>query len=155
MKGDSSFLWTGCSGSPNNQNNEVSTNETPVFISSDTKLYTATVIMKLFEMNLLSLDDTMSKYLPPNLIKGIQVYNGQNYSNQITIKELLAHTSGIAYYYTEKSRDGKSLFEVFISDPDRTWTVDETIKRVSDGLESHFKPGTGTYYSDNNYQLLI
>jgi D-alanyl-D-alanine carboxypeptidase len=154
MKGDGTFAWTGCSVHANNQNNEVLTNERPVFISSVTKLYTATVIMKLFEMNLLLLDDTISKYLPSDLIKGIHVYNGIDYSGQITIKELLSHTSGVADYYTEKSRDGKSLFEVFINDPDRYWTVDETIIRTRDGLKSHFQPGMCTYYSDTNYQLL-
>jgi D-alanyl-D-alanine carboxypeptidase len=154
MKGDGSFSWTCSSGHATNQNNEVLANEIPVFISSVTKLYTATVMMKLFEMNLLSLDDTISKYLQLDLIKGIQVYNGRDYSNQITIKELLAHTSGIADYYTEKSKGGRSLFEIIISNPDRTWTIDETIERARDSLKSHFEPGMGTYYSDTNYQLL-
>jgi D-alanyl-D-alanine carboxypeptidase len=154
MNGDGGFSWTGCSGIANEQKKTIMTMETPIFISSVTKLYTATVIMKLSEMNLLSLDDTIAKYLPHDLIKGIQVYDGRDYSDQITIEELLAHTSGIADYYTEKTNTGQSLFEVFISEPDRRWTVDETIERARDSLKSHFEPGTDTYYSDTNYQLL-
>jgi D-alanyl-D-alanine carboxypeptidase len=154
MKGDGSFSWSGVSGHETNQNNEVIKNDIPVFIASVTKLYTATVVMKLYEQNLLSLDDTISKYLQPDLIRGIQIYNGRDYSSQITIRELLAHTSGIADYYEEKSGRGLSLFDIIISDPDRKWTVDETIARARDSLKSHFEPGTGTYYSDTNYQLL-
>jgi CubicO group peptidase (beta-lactamase class C family) len=51
MKGDSSFSWTGSSDHATNQNNEVVKNEIPVIISSVTKLYTATVIMKVFTPN--------------------------------------------------------------------------------------------------------
>jgi D-alanyl-D-alanine carboxypeptidase len=154
MKGDGSFYWTGSAGHTTYQGNEAPNDEIPVFISSITKLYTATVIMKLFEMNLLSLDDSISRFLPHDLIKGIQVYNGNDYSDQVTIEELLSQSSGIADYYEEKSASGKSMFDIFISDPDRKWTVDETIQRTRDSLKSHFVPGTGTYYSDANYQLL-
>jgi D-alanyl-D-alanine carboxypeptidase len=55
---------------------------------------------------------------------------------------------------TEKTKDGKSLFEEFLEDPGRSWTVDETIARSRDELKPHFQPGTGTFYSDANYQLL-
>lgn len=154
MKGDSSFSWTCAAGISNENSHRKMTKETPVFLSSITKLYTATVIMKLYEKELLSLDDPISRYLPKELIRGIQVFNGKDYTNEITIKELLSHSSGIADYYTEKSKDGKSLFDIFIENPDRHWTVDETIARTRDELKPHFQPGTGTFYSDTNFQLL-
>jgi D-alanyl-D-alanine carboxypeptidase len=154
MKGDGSFSWSGASGISNQNSPAKMTKNTPVFLSSITKLYTATVIMKLYEEGLLSLDDPMSKYLPEELIRGIQIYDGKDYTNVITIKELLSHSSGIADYYTEKSKDGKSLFELFIENPARHWTVDETIFRARDELKPHFQPGTGTFYSDTNFQLL-
>jgi len=82
------------------------------------------------------------------------VYKGKDYSNEITIKELLSHTSGIADYYTEKPKGGKSLFEIFLEEPERSWTVDETIARVKNDLVPNFPPGTDTSYSDTNFQLL-
>ncbi len=154
MKGDSLFSWSGAAGFSNQNSHAKMTKDTPVFLSSITKLYTATAIMKLYEEGLLSFDDPMSKYLPQDLIRGIQVYNGKDYTDEITIKELLAHSSGIADYYTEKSKDGKSLFELIIENPERHWTVDETIVRARDELKPHFRPGTGTFYSDTNFQLL-
>ena len=154
-KGDGSYSWAGAAGIANKDNRVPMTKDTPIYIASVTKLYTATAIMKLYEEGALSLDDPMSKYLPAALIKGIHVYKGKDYSNEITVKQLLSHTSGIADYYDEKSKkDGKSLFELFLEDPERSWTVDATIARARDDLEPHFPPGTDAFYSDTNFQLL-
>jgi CubicO group peptidase (beta-lactamase class C family) len=105
-------------------------------------------------MGALSLDDPMSKYLPEKIIRGIHVYKGKDYSYEITIRQLLSHSSGIADYYSEKGKDGKSLFDLFLENPDRSWTVDQTIERARKDLAPNFPPGTGTSYSDTNFQLL-
>jgi D-alanyl-D-alanine carboxypeptidase len=154
MKGDGSFSWSGGAGIANEEKQSPMTEETPVYIASITKLFTATVIMRLFEQNKLFLDDPMSKYLPEKLIRGIHVYHGTDYTCKITIKELLSHTSGIADYYSEIPKGGKSIFEIFLENPDRLWTPDETIERAQSALEPNFAPGTDASYSDTNFQLL-
>jgi CubicO group peptidase (beta-lactamase class C family) len=154
MKGDGSFSWSGAAGIASQNGQVPMTKDTPIYIASITKLYTATAIIRLYEKGVLSLDDPMSKYLPEELIQGIHVYKGKDYSNEITIKQLLSHTSGIADYYTEKPKGGKSLFEVFLEEPGRSWTVDETIERARNDLEPNFQPGTDASYSDTNFQLL-
>ncbi len=153
MKGDGSFSWSGAAGIASQNGQVPMTKDTPIYIASITKLYTAAVIMRLYEKGALSLDEPMSKYLPAELIDGIHVYEGKDYSREITIKELLSHTSGIADYYTEKPKGGKSLFELVLEDPERAWTVEETIERARD-LEPNFPPGTDASYSDTNFQLL-
>jgi D-alanyl-D-alanine carboxypeptidase len=154
VKGDGSFSWSGAAGIASQNGQVPMTKDTPIYIASITKLYTATAIMRLYEKGALSLDDPMSKYLPEGLIRGIHVYKGKDYSREITIKQLLSHTSGIADYYTEKPKGGKSLFELFLEEPKRSWTVDETIERVRNGLRPNFEPGTDASYSDTNFQLL-
>lgn len=154
MKGDGSFSWSGAAGIASQDGQVPMTKDTPIYIASITKLYTATAIMRLYEKGALSLDDPMSRYLPKELIQGIHVYKGKDYSHKITIKELLSHTSGIADYYTEKPKGGKNLFELFLEKPERSWTVDETIERARDDLEPNFQPGTDASYSDTNFQLL-
>jgi D-alanyl-D-alanine carboxypeptidase len=154
MKGDGSFSWSGAAGIASQSGQVPMTKDTPIYIASITKLYTATAIMRLYEEGALSLDDLMSRYLPEDLIRGIHVYKGKDYSHGITIKQLLSHTSGIADYYTEKPKRGKSLFELFLEDPERSWTVDETIERARNDLKPNFKPGTDASYSDTNFQLL-
>ena len=154
MKGDGSFSWSGAAGIASQDGQVPMTKDTPIYLASITKLYTATAIMRLYEKGALSLDDPMSRYLPEKLIQGIHVYKGKDYSHEITIKELLSHTSGIADYYTEKPKGGKSLFEVFLEEPERSWTVDETIERARNDLEPNFQPGTDASYADTDFQLL-
>jgi CubicO group peptidase (beta-lactamase class C family) len=154
MKGDGTFSWSGAAGIASQDGRLPMSIDTPIYIASITKLYTATAIMRLYEKGALSLDYPMSRYLPAKLIQGIHVYKGKDYSNEITLKELLSHTSGIADYYTEKPKGGKSLFDMFMEEPKRSWTVDATIDKARNDLEPNFKPGTDTSYSDTNFQLL-
>ena len=63
---------------------EKNTNNSRYRIFSTTKIFTATVILKLEEQGKLSLDDKLSKYFP-SFPKG----------DSITIKNMLSHTSGI------------------------------------------------------------
>jgi D-alanyl-D-alanine carboxypeptidase len=154
MKGDGSFSWSGAAGIVRQDGQVPMSKNVPIYIASITKLYTATAIMRLCEKGVLSLDDPMSRYLPEELIQGIHVYKGKDYSHEITIKQLLSHTSGIADYYTEKPKGGKSLFELFLEEPERSWTVDETIERARKDLKPNFPPGTNASYSDTNFQLL-
>ena len=154
MKGDGSFSWSGAAGIASQNGQVPMTKDTPIYIASITKLYTATAIMRLYEKGSLSLDDPMARYLPEGLIRGIHLYKGKDYSQEITIKQLLSHTSGIADYYSERPKGGKSLFELLLEEPKRSWTVEQTIERARDDLKPNFKPGTDASYSDTNFQLL-
>jgi D-alanyl-D-alanine carboxypeptidase len=154
MKADGSFSWSGAAGIAKQDGQVPMTKDVPIYIASITKLYTATAIMRLYEEGALSIDDPITKYLPESLIHGIHVYKGKNFTDQITIGHLLSHTSGIADYYSEKGKDGRSLFDLFLESPDRPWTVDDTIKRARNDLKPRHPPGTNTSYSDTNFQLL-
>ena len=154
MKGDGSFSWSNAAGIAREDGQVPMTRDTPFHIASITKLYTATIIMRLYEKGALSLDDPMSRYLPEGLIRGIHVYKGKDYSQEITIKQLLSHTSGIADYYTEKPKGGKSVFELLLEKPERIWREDETIEWARDQLKPNFRPGTDASYSDTNFDLL-
>ena len=61
-----------------------------------TKTFTATVVLQLAGENRLNLDDSIEKWLP-GVIQG----NGYD-DKQITIRQLLNHTSGIANYTRSK-----------------------------------------------------
>ncbi len=68
-------------------------------IGSVTKTFTATTVLQLVGENRVQLDDSIEKWLP-GLIQG----NGYD-GNQITIRQLLNHTSGIAEYLKSKDAD--------------------------------------------------
>ena len=64
MKDDGSFSWSGAAGLASLDSQSPMTKNTPIYVASITKLYTATIIMYLYEDRKLSLDDSISKYLP-------------------------------------------------------------------------------------------
>jgi D-alanyl-D-alanine carboxypeptidase len=153
-KGDGSFTWSGAAGIANQAGQILMTKETPIYLASITKIYIAVAIMKLYEQGSLNLDEPMSKYLPQDLIHGLNVIQGRDYSNEITIEQLLSHKSGIPDYYDEKGKDGKSLFEIFKQDQHQHWSVEDQIAWVRNNLTSRSMPGEEAFYSDTNYQLL-
>ncbi|CAN5484162.1 hypothetical protein BH10BAC4_BH10BAC4_11490 [soil metagenome] len=67
-------------------------------IGSITKTFVAVAILKLVEKGILSLDDPIGKWLPANIINNIS-----NSPTEITIRKLLAHTSGLSNFGTPTS----------------------------------------------------
>ena len=153
-KGNGEFNWLGAAGIANKEKEISMTPETPFFIASITKMFTATIVMKLYEEKKIDLDETIVNYLPETLVKGIHIYKNVDYTDSITIKHLLSHTSGIADYYLEKPKGGISFFDIVLENPEKTYTVDETIAIARDALTANFEPGTKAKYSDTNFQLL-
>jgi len=130
--GDSAFSWTGARGEM-----EV---ESKFFIASVTKLYITAVIMSLIEEMKMSLDDRISKYIPPDYMENLHIYKGTNYSEDITVKHLLANTSGLPDYFFYKD-DGKlSAADSLFQGNDEAWGLDKTIAAVKK-MKPRFPPG--------------
>src|SRR6056297_2823888 len=58
-------------------------------LASVGKLFTATLIGMLHDKDLLNFDDTIAQYLDTDLMHGLHVYKGKDYSSDISIKHLL------------------------------------------------------------------
>jgi len=108
-------------------------------IGSVTKTFTATVVLQLAGENRLNLDDSIEKWLP-GVIQG----NGYD-GNQITIRQILNHTSGIADYLRSKDND--------MMNTKKTYTAEELVN-VGLSLPPDFTPGKGWSYSNTGYVLL-
>ena len=109
-----------------------------VRVGSLTKTFVATVVLQLAAERLLSISDTVSRWLP-GLVPG---------GAGITIRELLQHTSGI-YSYTNDPGFLQALF----SDPTRVWRPAELV-RIAVAHPPVFPPGTSLAYSNTDYVLL-
>jgi D-alanyl-D-alanine carboxypeptidase len=107
-------------------------------IASVTKPFVATVVLELVGEGKLGLDDSIERWLP-----GL-VPNGGN----ITIRELLNHTSGI-YNYT----DDRVFNQAQIADPRHIWSPRQIVA-VATGYPALFAPGDGWAYSNTNYVIL-
>ncbi len=142
-----SLVWYGASGN-------LST-EQPYFIASTTKLFTTALILQLKSEGELSFDDKISQYLDPSIINGLHIYKGIDYSEILTIKHLLAHTSGLPDYFQDKGANGKSLETEITSGNDHFWTFEQAIEKTKK-IKPLFAPDTKgkAHYSDANFQLL-
>lgn len=125
------------------------------FIASTTKLFVTALILHHHHLGLLNLDDPIHKYLNREVMDGLLVYKGSDYSDQITVRNLLAHTSGIPDYFQMKNQMGKSLELSVLNGEDIAWTFEDCIAR-SKSLLPPFAPNTHgkAHYSDTNFQLL-
>ena len=77
-------VWSGAAGDADRQTGEDVTTETMFPIGSITKLFTATAILRLAERGELSLDDTVTAWVPDEAV-----------DRRVTIRQLLSHTSGL------------------------------------------------------------
>lgn len=125
------FSWCGTSG--NFQKDD------QYFIASTTKLFITALILNFRYKGIISLDDKISKYLSEEVVKGLNVFNGKDYSNELTIKNLLAHTSGISDYFQGIGANGKSLEKELMSGNDQFWTFEQAID-LSKNMEPLFIP---------------
>lgn len=106
-------------------------------VGSISKMFVAVVTLQLVEEGLWRLDDTLAEY-------GVE-FEG---SDQITIKHLLQHSSGLFDYTEYEVPDW--LLPVVLS---REYTPEEIIEFCA-GRERYFAPGKGYHYSNTNFVLL-
>ena len=130
------------------------TSDTPFYTASITKSLTAAVVMKLAENGVLDIDEVITEYLPHRLTDSLHVFDGIDYTGQITLHHLLSHTSGLADYFTDEPISGSNMLTEILQQPDRFWEADELISFAKDRFSPHFLPGEGFHYSDTGYVLL-
>lgn len=127
----------------------------PYFIASTTKLFTTAIVMQLRNEGRLSLDDPIGVHLEDPIVTGLNVWEGADRSHEVTVRDLLSHTSGIADYFGQERPNGSSLFQEIVGGVDRGWTFEEALA-IARSMPARFAPGTPgkASYSDTNYQLL-
>jgi D-alanyl-D-alanine carboxypeptidase len=141
------FSWEGSSGNLSNYQ--------AYFLASTTKLFTTAIILRLASEEKLNLDDEIIKYIENSIVSGLHIYKGKDYSNELTIKHLLAHTSGLSDYFQGKAANGISLEDEIKAGIDQYWTFEQAIERTKT-LNPLFATGSKgkANYSDTNFQLL-
>jgi D-alanyl-D-alanine carboxypeptidase len=109
-------------------------------LGSVSKTYTATVVLRLVEDGLLSLDDRLSRYLP-TFPRG----------DEVSVRHLLDHTSGLRdfYLYLYYRPDRAEMIELVT----RRWSEEELLE-LSARFGFSFDPGADWAYSNTNYYLL-
>lgn len=126
-------------------------------IASQSKAITSTAVMMLWEEGKFGLDDPISKYIPE--FSAAQVLTGFKYSDttystrpatrQITIRDLLTHTSGLGYGQIDGDERMKMIYrkagivELFTTESVK---IGDNIKKLA-VLPLHHDPGSKYTYS--------
>ena len=141
--------------SKNANEDTLNINNSPFYTASITKMLTATSIGILKDMGKLDFNDKISKYLPKSLLKKMHFFNGKDYTNAISIANLLQHSSGLPDYFTDVTIDGSpNIINQLLVDTNRLWTPYEMIEFTKEKMKPHFIPGQGYHYTDTEYVLL-
>jgi CubicO group peptidase (beta-lactamase class C family) len=157
--GDRSLRWIGTLGETSTGGHV--TEETPFFLASIDKLYNSTIAMMLSEKGHLRLDDPITDYLPDAVTTELHRYRGTDYSDDITVRHLLSHTSGLADWLEDYPKGTPSLMEQVLDEGDRALTIEELADYVRHCLRPHFPPQDlsgkrpRARYSDTNFMLMI
>lgn len=127
-------------------------------IASQTKAITATAAMMLWEEGKFRLDDPISKYIPefknPQLLKTFDSattnYTTEPAKSEITIRQLLDHTSGIGYGEIDGDERFRQIYrkagiiDAFTTQP---ILLADNIKKLAK-LPLHHNPGEKFTYSE-------
>ena len=128
-------IWTGAFGYSHDQV-KIKTNDY-LTIGSNTKTFIAALILKLQEQGKLNIDNKVKDYLPND--------NIPYFDNNITIKQLLNHTSGLGdFAFTP------AFTSAIIADFNKVWQPREVFSLFG---PPRFSPGTNHSYSDQNYVI--
>lgn len=134
------------------------TDQTPFLSASIGKLFTAAAVFSLAEEGVLSLDDPITDWVEPDRLSGLPVVGGDGALDQLTLRLLLSHRSGLPDYYDTEvwpSRDGApSIGELIVEEPEQSWDIDALLDYTRDHFDPYAAPGEAFLYSDVNYDLL-
>lgn len=145
-------------GMANNQEGKKLKRDAIFRIASQTKAITATAVMMLWEQGKFRLDDPISKYIPefknPQVLKTFQysdtTWTTEPAKSEITIRNLLSHTSGIGYGVIDGDERFKMIYhkagiiDVFTT---KNITIEQNIKKLAK-LPLHHNPGENFTYSE-------
>jgi D-alanyl-D-alanine carboxypeptidase len=113
-----------------------------VYTQSIAKSYMAVVIMQLAEEGKIDINSKITEYLPSEIISMLVG------ADQVTVKMLLNHTSGLPEYNYQPTYVTRLL-----QNPTRIFTPKEYISYI-EGKELDFEPGSRYSYRNTNYVLL-
>ena len=123
-------------------------------IGSITKMFTAAVVVQLVEDGVLTFDDSIAQWLP-------EVAAQLPYGDQITVYQLLTHTSGLFNVVEHEAYFADIFTQMVVDETTGATTLDcverdphDTLARYVYGKEAQFEPGQQWRYSNTNYTLL-
>jgi len=123
-------------------------------IASIGKTCTAVLVGKLIDSGELSLDEKVAPLFDNGSLDGLFVFDGVDHKSEVTVGQLLGHTSGIADYFDDEAQGGKHLSALIVDEPDHFWTPAELLDFSRNQQTAVGIPGQVYHYSDTGYIVL-
>lgn len=130
------------------------TADQPFHTASVGKAFTAAIIGVLIDEGKLSLDDKIVDYLSDEVLQSSFIFEGVDYKDQVTIKNLLNHTSGIADSFDDEAIGSMHMQDLVVNEPNKFWTPMDLVNFTNDYQQAVNKPNAEFHYSDSGYILL-
>lgn len=118
------------------------------------KLMTATLIFMAIEKGEFTLDTPAKSILEPGMLDGLFVVGGRDFQEEVTVKHLLGHMSGINDYFEGRTTDGVLFTEEVLKHPDVFWRPKDLLDFTRNRQKAIARPGEKFLYSDTGYVLL-
>ncbi|MFI6510290.1 serine hydrolase domain-containing protein [Streptosporangium sp. NPDC050855] len=146
---DEHGAWAGSAGTAELGGTDEPPIDGYVRIGSNTKTFTATLVLQLVAEGVLDLDGPVDDHLPEFGL-----------DRRITVRMLLQHTSGIFNFTGEYYDDGSYVPGIPATTAGQEWVdnrfktyLPEELVRLALSKPARFEPGTGWSYSNTNYVL--
>lgn len=141
--GNGDFIW--------NQGYGGRTVDSIMNLASVTKLFTTACVVNLLQQGKLSLEDKLGKYFKQEILDGIHIYKGRDYSGELKVEHLLFQNTGFPDVFAV----GKDNLNQRMQRGDFSVTFEEYVK-IAREHKKKFAPGTKgkAHYSDLNFEML-
>lgn len=126
----------------------------PFHVASVGKLFTATILYQLAEEGKINLDAPIVTVLDKEKLANLFVFNGVDYSDKVTFRHLLSHTSGIADYFGGPVISGETMLTLLKTQSDKVWQPQALLDFSIEHQEAVNAPGVSYLYSDTGFVLL-
>ncbi|MDX1331602.1 MAG: serine hydrolase domain-containing protein [Robiginitalea sp.] len=122
-----------------------------VEIGSCSKVFTSTAIHQLIERGQFGLEDPLVDILEePALLEGLMATDSADYLQEVRLKHLLNHTSGMPEYFLDSDEMELAVF----GDSTLRFTPRQLVRMANRVHDPQFRPGERFKYTNTNYILL-
>lgn len=141
-------------GTAHRDSDEPVRTDSPYHSASVGKTMNAAVFGMLVDEGKIGFDDPIATWLGEDVLDRLFVVGGIDYSDQVTVGQLLSHTSGVADYFEGPVVNGPTMLQLLKSEPDRTFTPADLLAFTRERQVPAGLPGRQFHYSDTGYILL-
>lgn len=125
-------------------------------LASIGKAKTAVAVVNMVERGLVDLTGGLRQYVDTEVTDGLHVFEGVHYGPELTLNDLLHHTSGLQdhFFDGDANYDGyPDFFFMLLTQPNTFWEPMEVLDYAKTHLAPIARPGEVFHYSDTGFLL--